>query len=89
MKEVRLGELAVGKKLGEGGFGVVYKARLAHIEMDFALKILSPHPANNDPHAATQRFFREAEILFKLRHEYITPIYGVGEHEGSGSHRSW
>lgn len=82
MKEVRLGELAVGDKLGEGGFGVVYKARLAHINVDFALKLLDPHPFNKDPAAATRRFFREAEVLFKLRHEHIIPIYGVGEHDG-------
>lgn len=80
--KVKLGELQIGEQLGVGGFGVVHRARLAHIDADFAVKLLEPHPFNKDAEAATKRFLREAEILLRLRHEYIVPIYWFGEHEG-------
>jgi serine/threonine protein kinase len=79
---VPLGHLTVGEKLGEGGFGVVHEANLAGIETAFAIKFLDPHPANEDADGAKRRFLREANVLFQLRHPIITPIYGVGEHEG-------
>lgn len=80
--KVPLGEIKVGKELGKGGFGVVHDATLAGIGFPFAIKFLDPSPFNADAAAARARFFREAELLFKLRHPHIVAIYGVGEHEG-------
>ncbi len=80
--KVSLGEIKVGKHLGEGGFGVVHEATIAGIEFPFAIKFLDPHPFNSEGNSARERFFREAELLFKLRHPRIIAIYGVGEHEG-------
>ena len=81
-ERLKLGELSIGENIGRGGFGVVHKARLAHLEMDFAIKFLDPSPFNSDKAAASARFLREAEVLLRLRHPYIVPIYGVGEHDG-------
>ena len=80
--KIQLGRLTVGTFLGSGGFGVVHEASLEGIEHTFAVKFLEPSPWNEDLDSATRRFFREAQVLFKLRHPNVTPIYGVGEHEG-------
>lgn len=80
--KVTLGELKIGKKLGEGGFGVVYAATLAGLKFPFAIKFLDPHPFNSDLESARARFFQEADFLLNLRHPHIVSIHGVGEYEG-------
>jgi hypothetical protein len=45
-------------------------------------KFLDPHPFN-EGNAAGERFVREAEFLFRLRHRSIIPIFGVGDYEGA------
>lgn len=78
---VSLGQIQVGKRIGEGGFGTVHEATVAGIDFRFAVKFLDPSPFNSNLEAARARFFREAELLFKLRHPHIISIYGVGEHD--------
>ena len=80
--KIPLGEITIGKLLGEGGFGIVHEATITGIKFNFAIKFLDPSPFNSDPAAARARFFHEAEVLFKLRHPRIVAIYGLGEHEG-------
>ena len=80
--QIPLGEITIGKFLGEGGFGVVHEAAITGIKFNFAIKFFDPSPFNSEPEAARARFFQEAEVLFKLRHPRIVAIYGVGEHEG-------
>ena len=79
---IQLGKLTVGEPLGVGGFGVVHKATLDGIGMTFAVKLLNPSVFNSDREGADKRFLREAELLFRFRHQHIVPIYGVGEHDG-------
>src|SRR5690606_38983914 len=76
-----LGKLTLGNELGRGGYGIVHEATVEGIDHKFAIKLLHPS-VFADPDSAKKRFLREANVLFKLRHQYITPIYGVGEHEG-------
>jgi serine/threonine protein kinase len=76
-----LGKLTVGEQIGQGGFGVVHLATLEGIDRTFAIKFLHPSGLNNEDLATyRKRFFREANLLFGLRHPWITAIYGVGEH---------
>ena len=79
-KLVPLGTLEVGERIGRGGFGEVFKAKLPPLKHDFAVKFLDPSPLNSADSKATERFIQEAEILITLRHPYITPIYGLGEY---------
>ncbi|GEM_PF-5846867 len=62
--------------LGQGGMGVVYKARQVDLDRIVALKILSPRLAE-DPEFA-QRFNREAKVLASLNHPGIVHLYEFG-----------
>ena len=66
-------------KIGEGGFGKVYRYEDRRLNLNFAIKVYDPHPFQNDPQKGKQRFFREAALLFKLKNKYVIQIYDAGE----------
>jgi tRNA A-37 threonylcarbamoyl transferase component Bud32 len=66
--------------LGQGGMGVVYKARHPRLDRLVALKVL-PADAARDP-AFAERFTREARALAKLNHPDIVAVYDFGETDG-------
>lgn len=61
-------------KLGEGGMGVVYRARYVVKNWPVAVKLLPDHIASNPTMVA--RFERELEVLNKLRHPHIVRCFG-------------
>ncbi|MHC4505053.1 MAG: protein kinase domain-containing protein, partial [Planctomycetota bacterium] len=63
-------------KLGEGGMGIVYKARQASMDRLVALKILPERLAKDTSFVA--RFFREARVAAKLDHPNIVRGIDVG-----------
>jgi len=63
--------------LGQGGMGVVYKARQPQLDRFVALKILSP-ALSRDP-AFAERFTREARALARLNHPNIVAVYESGK----------
>jgi len=68
------------EKLGEGGMGVVYKARDSKLNRIVALKFL-PHnllPTEAD-HA---RFLREAQAAAQLNHANVCTIHSIEEWNG-------
>lgn len=77
------GSYKLGKLLGCGGFGKVYKYRHELLEMDFAIKIFEPAFASDDDKTeGEKRFFREAKMLFHLNHENIVRVYDIGRIKG-------
>lgn len=64
--------------VGEGGCGVVYRARQRDIERDVAIKFLR----RSDDAAARARFAREARVAARLQHPDAVAVYELGEHEG-------
>jgi serine/threonine-protein kinase len=65
--------------LGQGGMGVVYKARHLALKRTVALKML---PADNPNLVERARFRAEAEAVARLQHPNIVQIHEVGEADG-------
>ncbi len=71
---------AIVERLGQGGMGVVYKARDAHLDRFVALKVLPPESIA-DPDRK-QRFVQEAKAASALNHPNIIHIYDISSAEG-------
>ncbi|HEY7310978.1 MAG TPA: tetratricopeptide repeat protein [Gemmataceae bacterium] len=67
------------EELGEGGMGVVYKARHLALKRLVALKMIRAARAGRK---ARERFRLEAESIARLQHPNIVQIYEVGECDG-------
>jgi serine/threonine-protein kinase len=61
------------EKIGEGGMGVVYRARYVVNDKHFAVKLL---PSDVTDETILARFQRELEILKKLKHQNIVRCFG-------------
>jgi serine/threonine protein kinase len=72
----RFGRYLIEGELGQGGMGVVYRARDEELHRDVALKVLKAQIAD-DPKLAA-RFLAEAEVTAQLQHPSIVPVYDVG-----------
>jgi len=68
------------KELGQGGMGVVYRARDLLLDRFVALKFL-PLKLTRDPEAR-KRFVKEAQASASLDHPNICTVHEIGEHEG-------
>lgn len=67
-------------RLGEGGMGVVYKARQLGLNRLVALKMIREDRQLRKDYLA--RFLYEAEAVARLRHPNIIQIYDIGEAGG-------
>ena len=71
----RVSHYEIQEKLGEGGMGVVYKARDARLGRSVALKFVRAQ--------FSERFEREARAIAALNHPHIATLHDVGAHEGA------
>lgn len=65
--------------IGRGGMAAVYRAQQISMNRVVALKILPRHLAKDETYL--QRFTREVEIVARLEHRAIVPVYDYGEEE--------
>src|SRR5436190_3276139 len=74
------GPYEIQEKLGEGGMGVVYRAKHTQLNRVVALKMTLlgqlAGPEN------IQRFLMEASAVASLDHPNIVPVYEIGEQDG-------
>ncbi|MGB7328809.1 MAG: serine/threonine-protein kinase, partial [Rubripirellula sp.] len=75
----QVGRFRIGQRVGEGGFGVVYKAFDEVLRRDVALKAV---PRRAGTHSASEEYrLREARASARLNHPYLVPLYEVVEDE--------
>ena len=74
-----LGHYHVVSKIGEGGMGVVYRARDEVLHRDVALKVVRKTPGVDQ--TASQNLLHEARASSALSHPNICTIHEVGETE--------
>lgn len=80
MKGTRVGHYQIIEQLGEGGMGVVYRARDLKLERFVALKFLPRHRTGQE--AERDRFLQEARAASALNHPHVCVIHAIDEHDG-------
>ena len=66
--------------IGEGGMGVVYRARNLALDRVRALKVLAP--ALSDDARFRERFRRESRLAASIEHPNVIPVHQAGEEGG-------
>ena len=73
---VAIGRFQIRRRLGQGGFGVVFLADDPEIGREVALKVPNVEALVND--VTRRRFLREAQAAGSLRHPNIAAVYEAG-----------
>ncbi len=71
-----LGDYILREKIGDGGFGDVYRAQHRVLKRVAVVKVLNEERRCSPD--AKERFLREAQLASKLRHPYAAHIYDCG-----------
>jgi serine/threonine protein kinase len=66
--------------IGQGGMGIVFRAKQISLNRDVAIKLVPLHQLAGD--VAVKRFEVEAQVLASLSHPNIVAAYDFGKHEG-------
>jgi serine/threonine-protein kinase len=72
-----IGKYEVVEKIGEGGFGTIFKGFDPHIRRFVAIKTCS-----SEEQEIRNRFFHEAQIAGNLQHRHIVTVYEFGVQDG-------
>src|SRR4051794_31285476 len=77
MGEIAPGSVFAGHRIegvaGQGGMGVVYRARQLSLERTVALKVIAP-ALMQDPETR-RRFVRESKVAASIDHPHVIPVY--------------
>src|SRR5688572_25758760 len=80
MLQKTLRQYEIVEKLGEGGMGVVYKARDTHLDRFVAVKVLPPERVADTERK--RRFIQEGKAVSSLNHPHIVVIHDIDEVDG-------
>lgn len=72
-----LGQYKIDRQVGQGGMATVYLATQGSIGRTVAIKVMPMH-FMHDPNFL-QRFEREVQVIAKLQHPRILPVYDYGQ----------
>ena len=71
------GRYELERRLGEGGMGIVFKARHIFLKTSYAIKVILPDLVGNDPMLVT-RFRQEAMVSARIGHKNIVNVTDFG-----------
>src|ERR1700729_1936157 len=77
-----LGEFVLRERIGEGGFGAVYRCEQPLLGREAVIKVL--HTNLRGSEIVLQRFTREAQLASRLDHPYAAHIYAFGVEKDDG-----
>jgi serine/threonine protein kinase/formylglycine-generating enzyme required for sulfatase activity len=72
----RIGRYRIENILGQGGFGLVYRAHDEKLDRDVAIKV--PHARLTSQKEDAEAYLNEARTVANLDHPGIVPVYDVG-----------
>lgn len=75
----RIGTFTIEEKIGEGGMGVVYRARDPRLQRTVAIKRI--HPRLQGREEVMDRFLSEARAIAAVSHPNIGQIYAIHDEE--------
>jgi eukaryotic-like serine/threonine-protein kinase len=76
------GKYMLDRRLGQGGMGIVYKARHSYLKTLLAIKVILPDLVGNDPQLVT-RFRQEALAAAAIRHQNVVSVTDYGVIDGT------
>jgi WD40 repeat protein/serine/threonine protein kinase len=71
-----VGEFVLRERIGEGGFGAVYRSEQPLLGREAVVKVLHQRLRASD--VVVQRFLREAQLASRLDHPYAAHVYAFG-----------
>ena len=74
----KIDDFLIEERLGQGAMAVVYKAFEGSINRYVALKVIRLDEGQGQHEEFRRRFAREAEVIARLEHIHILPIYAYG-----------
>jgi basic membrane protein A len=75
-----LGPYQILSEIGHGGMANVYRAAQPSIGREVAIKVLPAHFLQD--RSFLDRFDREVQVIARLQHPHILPVYDFGEQDG-------
>ncbi len=80
-KGMEVAGFRLDEQIGEGGMGVVFKARQLDLDRIVALKLIQPSLSDDAEFRA--RFQRESRLAASIDHPNVVPVFQAGEEQGT------